>query len=941
MPDNNISVNNYINVLFEAYSELLLPLYNNQKRPTIKNWPNKQFTIDDFEHATGVGIRIHLAHEKGYDLVCFDIDLKDESITETQKIAIKPLIDQISQIGGVYIEQTPSNGYHIWFKMTPEDLKRLHDEYTTNDCYIAKHVEVYPSKTNATRQIVIYPSKVDDKSYVPLKGDITNLNYVPYETVKLWVEYLRIVLGELKTVETEVKTEVVETKTEVEITLSEQQKYGTIQVDIPDHLKKPLDSLHSRFVSNPNLIAKAFDYLHIWYRDLGDKYVLYSLYTDDGKRPSSYVFKNSVVYTDHHLKASNRLAYCLYSRYPNETITLLFKLEAVAFIPIESVEQSNALTSDCRELVIAPCGYGKTRYVVNMALSDTKIILLVPYGFQVEQFDSEYDKLKDIGQGIGRLNVACLSYHSRHKKITNDTTFIIATYDQLPRIKRELGKRFNEFKIVIDEAHEVILQGGYKLHVAKHIWQLMKEHKQYTLLTATPHFLQLQKFVDRVFKVKPKKRQNRFFQVIRGDIRKLVKNVWYHYTLNLKVLVFIDDKQKLEKVKASLIDLGVNPDDIAVITSENRNDAKTIATTLKLSKRITLTTRILSTGINIIEDGQFAVHIVPSDINVFVQSLSRIRETNANTVFAFAYIARDTNVTYDDLQEQFENVYRQVKQIGNDLDNLKQLFLQVYGKGGKRYIRDNEELLCLAKDYDQAAIKLAYDIVTRRAANSVQLVEQLAKEEGWTIRQNLPLNLDKETELKDTVQNSTFETFEHVFDFYWNNYDKIDERNIKHKDWKKVYQIVKTLKTYPEIFDDNLIEQYKKQITEGKISSVKRSISKTIDKWRLENWDRLDAETKARIAIVYLHFRKYALERLKYLKYKNYITFDEIKRIERKIGSIPTHIKSGILKSLGLRKDINKKRWVLQKLTDNKARQQVANWITEIEQILDRHPENP
>jgi len=286
----------------------------------------------------------------------------------------------------------------------------------------------------------------------------------------------------------------------------------------------------------------------------------------------------------------------------------------------------------------------------------------------------------------------------------------------------------------------------------------------------------------------------------------------------------------------------------------------------------------------------------------------------------------------------YRNVYKQIKQIGNDLDNLKQLFLQVYGKGGKRNIRDNEELLCLAKDYDQAAIKLAYDIVTRRAANSVQLVEQLAKEEGWTIRQNLPLNLDKETklmELKDTVQNSTLETFEHVFSFYWNNYDKIDERNIKHKDWKKIYQIVKTLKTYPEIFTNDLIEQYKKQITEGKISSVKRSISKTIDKWRLEHWDKLDAETKARIAIVYLHFRKYALERL---KYKNYITFDGIKRIERKIGKVPTHVKSSILKSLGLRKNKNKKQWIL---ISSKKRQQVDNWITEIEQILNNHLEKP
>ena len=940
MSNNNISVNNYINVLtdfqriYEVYSELLLPLYNNQKRPTIKNWPNKQFTIDDFRHATGVGIRIHLAYEKGYDLVCFDIDLKDESITETQKIAIKPLIDQISQIDGVYIEQTPSNGYHIWFKMKQEDLKRLHNEYTINDCYVAKHVELYPSKTNASRQIVIYPSKVDGKSYIPLKGDITKLDYIPYETVKLWVEYLRIVLGKP---ETEVKTEIETKTTTIPVTIppNEQQKYGTIQIDIPEHLKKSLNSLHKYFVNNPKLISKAFDYLHIWYHDLGDKYVLYSLYTDDGKRPSAYVFKNTAVYTDHHLKASNRLAYCLYDRYPNETIMLLFKLQAVAFIPIENVEQSNALTSDCRELVIAPCGSGKTRYVVNMALNGTKIILLVPYGFQVEQFDSEYGKLKDTGQGIGRLNVACLSYYSRHKKITNDTTFIIATYDQLPKIKSELGERFNEFKLVIDEAHEVILQGGYKLHVAKHIWQLMKERKQYTLMTATPHFLQLQKFTDRVFKVKPKKRQNRFFQVVKGDIRKLVKNVWYHYTLNLKVLVFIDDKQKLEKVKASLIGLGVNPNDIAVITAENRDDAKTIATTLKLSKRVILTTRILSTGINIIEDGQFAVHIVPSDINILVQSLSRIRETNANTVFAFAYIARDTNVTYDDLQDQFKYIYRRIKQISSDLDDLKQLFLQVYGKGGKRYIRDNEELLCLAKEYDQAAIKLAYDVITRRAANSMQLVEQLAKEEGWVVRRNLPLNLDKETELKDTLNTNESDTYEHVFNFYWNNWDKVDERNIKRKDWKKIYQIVKTLKTYPEIFTDDLVEQYKKQIAEGKISSVKRSISKTIDMWRLENWDRLDAETKARIAVVYLYFRKYILKRL---KYRNYITFDEIKRIERKIGKVPTYIKSSVLKSLGLQRNKDKKRWVL---TDNKTRQQIANWITEIEQILDQHPENP
>jgi len=88
-------------------------------------------------------------------------------------------------------------------------------------------------------------------------------------------------------------------------------------------------------------------------------------------------------------------------------------------------------------------------------------------------------------------------------------------------------------------------------------------------------------------------------------------------------------------------------------------------------------------------------------------------------------------------------------------------------------------------------------------------------------------------------------------------------------------------------------------------------------------------ETKARIAVVYLYFRKYVLKRL---KYRNYITFDEIKRIERKIGKVPTHVKSSILKSLGLRKNKNKKRW---KFIDSKMRKRIDGWLSEITQILE------
>jgi len=178
----------------------------------------------------------------------------------------------------------------------------------------------------------------------------------------------------------------------------------------------------------------------------------------------------------------------------------------------------------------------------------------------------------------------------------------------------------------------------------------------------------------------------------------------------------------------------------------------------------------------------------------------------------------------------------------------------------------------------------------------------------------------------------TLDTYEHIFDFYWNNwncFDEIDERNIKHKDWKRIYQIVRTLKTYPEIFTDDLVEQYKKQIVEGKISSVRRSISKIVDKWHLENWDKLDTETKTKIAVTYLYFRKYAL---KCLRYKNFITVDEIKRIERKIGNVSTHVKSSILKSLGLKRNKNKRKWMF---IDSKMRKRVDGWLSEITQILE------
>jgi len=544
----------FVNEVPVIWQDFYIPIHDYEKKPYFA-WNSYEPTYDTFlryannnkHKLTGIAV---LSEFMG-DYVCIDID---------HHISGQDIIDLVFDvIDRVAIEYTPSNGVHIWFKMTPEDCEYCRKQYVVSRQYIANGVEFITRFDK--RLILTYPSIAKNKQgeikqYLPVFSNLNSVGYLKRQEVENLFQKLIA-------------------------------KYGTYKspiISVPKHIRPILDEVHEQMKGDVNLIFEILRFFDLEPEDVPYGYKIHSLYGDYGNECSGMVFIDSAWYVDHHLSAGNKLIYCLYDAFPDKTVELLQKmgkqitLHPYAKIPNiefkDTVNECDILVENRRELLIAPCGYGKTTLVKNKAIQGEKIILLGPYVDQIKQIAKQYVRDKEKQKPFGKIKASFWYYKSPYKQIDDDTTFIVATYDQFGKILVELGERINEFKVVIDEAHEVILQGGYKLHVAKCIWQLMKERKQYTLLTATPHFLQLQKFVDRVFKVKPKKRQNRFFQVIRGDIRKLVKNVWYHYTLNLKVLVFIDDKQKLEKVKASLIDLGVNPNDIAIVTAENRNDAK-------------------------------------------------------------------------------------------------------------------------------------------------------------------------------------------------------------------------------------------------------------------------------------------------------------------------------------------------------------------------------
>ena len=432
--------------------------------------------------------------------------------------------------------------------------------------------------------------------------------------------------------------------------------------------------------------------------------------------------------------------------------------------------------------------------------------------------------------------IACFCEGSKHKEIRNNTNLIFCTYDKLKEVIELIN--LNEWKLVIDEAHELICALSYRRRALNFIWNTIKDREQYLLMTATNNLLFLEDYVDETYKIKPRKKKNRYFFNIKTNkiINQIVDNVMNLYPTNVVQFVYIDSKKNLKKIYNNLLDLGVKFEDIAVINSTNKIiDAKDIIEEMKTTKKIYLTTRVLSAGFHIMSEETFIYHIVPNDINVMIQETNRVREKFDNTVLLYIYHnmkKKEINVDYDKEWNKLYQIKKQfIDKINEKLDNIDK-------NSEKEYLESNWNLLHATK-HEYWIRYLVYNQLCPIASKDINYITKILLNEGFEDASTKVISTDLCLEELEIITD-----YDKIFDEFMNDELKLNQsENNKMK--VEIYYITRKIKEYKEVFNEDDINNYKIKIKEGKITSVKSSITQKINLYAIENVDKVGSKTKA------------------------------------------------------------------------------------------------
>lgn len=866
--------------------DVLVPLYNFEKYPKINGWQDKTFKLKDFKRATGVGLRIN----KIKDIVCFDIDIKEKNFDkETIEMVKNEIFKMIKK--GIYIEETQNKAYHLFFKLKNEDLKYLHKKYSVDDRHVAKEVELFPNIHSSTRQIVIAPSKGKNGMYKSIYGDITNLDYIDIETIENFILNLIKILGEHKSKKTIIKKD--DNKI---IKVDIDEYYKKFKKELTDETKEKLLILKN-IILDYGFIEEYLNHLNINYKVKKKTINLYSIITDDGEMPDAYIFKDTLVYYDFHNNGSYNFVYLSYMLWKDKVEEFINLYEDVKkeieknkiedfhknnIKPIDDIKEVKYEILDGRKLLIAGTGRGKTNTIKQLAKEGKKIIMLEPLTTQVSQEDKHIE-----------YYMACFCENAKNNKITDNTTLIICTYDKFSEVIEQI--KFDEWSLVVDEAHELICALSYRRKVVEFIWDVLKEREQFLLMTATNNLLFLNDYVDVAYKLKNKQKEKRKFHHIKTNslIKQIIENVLNNYNKNLVQFVYIDSKNSLKTIYNNLLEMGVDYNDIAIVNSDNKiYDAKDIIENMTTNKKIYLSTRVLSAGFHIFSDKLYLYHIIPSDINVMIQETNRVRENGKNEVILFIYHSykkKDVDINFE---KEWNKIYitkmKFINKIKYRLEGIKDCKYD-----NKEYLEGNWYLLNATKNEFWVRF-LVYNQIIPQSSKNLNYLSKVLKEEGF--EECDIININSYIDLYSFDESTDFSD---LFQEMLENDITISEKDNKTK--KELYYIVNKIKKYKEVFNDEDLINYKMKIAEGKMSSVKRSISQKINLYAIENIDNVGIKTKIILDTKYE-------EVYKKLNDKNSITKNVVDKLIKDYNITRVEM-SVILKKLNFKYDRKYKRY--------------------------------
>lgn len=283
--------------------------------------------------------------------------------------------------------------------------------------------------------------------------------------------------------------------------------------------------------------------------------------------------------------------------------------------------------------LVAPTGGGKTKTVIELMhyYPDSLNVLLTPSVVQNKQNKGEYGREYQIQSFTGNDSII-------------RSNFISATYDKAELLTEYLKGRDIKLNLFIDEDHLMVEASNYRMKAIKSVAELTKRADKVVYMTATPNNVRdlLEHDIEIRFEPKVKKNNYSNAQVLyfdkKGAEATLVNHIYLYSKGDRKTILFLDDKEQLQTMKNILVKKGFTDDEVAIISSENR-DSKAYQGIINNSliddeTKVVLATSVLEVGTNINNTNVNVFVYIPKadrlNFNSIEQKIARLRKPGFN-----------------------------------------------------------------------------------------------------------------------------------------------------------------------------------------------------------------------------------------------------------------------------------------------------------------------
>ncbi|MGP3779337.1 DEAD/DEAH box helicase family protein [Halanaerobium saccharolyticum] len=310
---------------------------------------------------------------------------------------------------------------------------------------------------------------------------------------------------------------------------------------------------------------------------------------------------------------------------------------------IDKIFESLFQNDNKKILVTSVTGSGKTySFLKNVQNNEIKTIFLAPYKSTTWQTFVSYEHENTVGFWGGKS-----------VDLTGDETVIIATYDKSKQIRKQID--CSNFTLIIDEAHNLIGQYGFRKDAIKNINKLSNLVKNIIHITATP--VGLSPKYDKIYNFRKEKNLKQAYISNSNKLTELISILIDNNQENHLDIIRINDKKKQKKIKDILVKEGLySKDKILIFNSDvkGNDEFKNLINNEKINKKFSLllTTSVIDDGVNLKNNNINNIYFFGSlDFNAIVQFPNRSRY-GFNSMYVFN--------THKEDRESF-NIYSRFK----------------------------------------------------------------------------------------------------------------------------------------------------------------------------------------------------------------------------------------------------------------------------------------